>query len=155
MPKTSAGVLLYRVKDGELEFLLAHPGGPFWEQRDLGAWTIPKGEVQRGEQPFAAACREFKEEIGFRPEGEFVELSPIVQKSGKIVHAWAVAGDCDPNQIRSNLFNMEWPPRSGQYQQCPEVDRAGFFRMAEARKKINPAQIPLLEELQRKIESPK
>ena len=152
MPKISAGVLLYRVRGGELEFLLAHPGGPFWEQRDLGAWTIPKGEVQAGEPPFAAACREFEEEIGFRPEGEFIELNPIVQKSGKIVHAWAVAGNCDPNHIRSNLFKMEWPPGSGQYQQCPEVDRAGFFRLADARKKINPAQIPLLEELRRKIE---
>jgi len=150
MAKISAGVLLYRVRDGELEFLLAHPGGPFWEERDLGAWTIPKGEVQAGEQPFEAALREFEEEIGFGPQGNFAELKPIVQKSGKIVHAWAVEGDCDPTQIRSNLFSMEWPPKSGQYQQCPEVDRAAFFRMDQARQKINPAQIPLLEELQRK-----
>ena len=151
MSKVSAGVLMYRVRDGELEFLLAHPGGPFWADRDAGAWTIPKGEVQPGEEPFAAARREFEEEVGFKPAGNFLELAPIVQKSGKIVHAWALEGDCDPSRIRSNLFKMEWPIHSGKFQDCPEVDRAGFFRIEEARKKINPAQIPLLEEVRRRV----
>lgn len=149
MPKISAGLLMYRVREGELEFLLAHPGGPFWKDRDAGAWTIPKGEIQEDENPLAAAKREFEEEIGVKPEGNFIELSPITQKGGKVVHAWAFEGDCDTTSIRSNTFQMEWPPRSGKFQACPEVDRAGFFRMAEARQKINPAQTALLEELRR------
>jgi predicted NUDIX family NTP pyrophosphohydrolase len=147
MPKISAGLLMYRVRDGELEFLLAHPGGPFWQRRDAGAWTIPKGEIQSGEDPLAAAQREFTEETGLQPQGQFIALSPITQKSGKIVHAWAFAGDCDPARIKSNIFQMEWPPGSGRFQDCPEVDRAAFFRLPEARKKINPAQVALLEEL--------
>lgn len=150
MPKVSAGLLLYRVREGELEFLLAHPGGPFWKDRDAGVWTIPKGEIEEGENPLAAAQREFEEEIGFRPTGNFIELTPIRQKSGKIVHAWALESDCDTAGIKSNSFQMEWPPKSGRFQNFPEVDRAGFFRMSEARQKINPAQIPLLEELARK-----
>ena len=154
MPKVSAGLLLYRMRDGELEFLLAHPGGPFWADRDAGAWTIPKGEIQEGEEPLAAAQREFAEELGFPPQGSFTGLTPVRQKSGKIVHAWAFAGDCDPAGIKSNLFKMEWPPKSGRFLDCPEVDRAGFFRMAEAKRKINPAQIPLLEELARKVRGP-
>ena len=149
MPKISAGLLMYRVREGELEFLLAHPGGPFWKDRDAGAWTIPKGEIQAGEDPLAAARREFEEEIGIKPEGDFVVLNPITQKSGKIVHAWAFEGDCETTCIRSNTFQMEWPPRSGKFVTCPEVDRACFFRLAEARRKINPAQVPLLEELRR------
>ena len=150
MQKVSAGLLMYRVRDGELEFLLAHPGGPFWKDRDLGAWTIPKGEIQEGEAPLAAAQREFQEEVGIRPEGEFIELTPIQQRGGKIVHAWAFAGDCDPAGIKSNTFQMEWPPNSGCFQDCPEVDRAEFFRMPQAKRKINPAQVALLEELERK-----
>lgn len=142
---------MYRICDGELEFLLAHPGGPFWQARDAGAWTIPKGEIQQGEEPFAAACREFEEEIGLAPNGEFIPLVPIKQRSGKIVHAWAFEGDCDAACIRSNTFEMEWPPRSGQFQTCPEVDRACFFGMAEAKRKINPAQAAFLEELQRHL----
>ena len=140
---------MYRVREGELEFLLAHPGGPFWKDRDAGAWTIPKGEIQEGENPLAAAKREFEEEIGVKPKGDFIELTPVTQKSGKVVHAWALEGDCDTTTIRSNTFQMEWPPRSGKFQTCPEVDQARFFRMAEALKKINPAQTALLEELQR------
>jgi predicted NUDIX family NTP pyrophosphohydrolase len=147
MPKVSAGLLMYRVREGELEFLLAHPGGPFWKERDAGAWTIPKGEIQSGEEPLAAARREFEEEIGLKPQGEFIELTPITQKGGKVVHAWAFEGEFDPAVIRSNTFEMEWPPHSGKFQTCPEVDRASFFGMAEARRKINPAQIAFLDEL--------
>jgi len=148
MPKISAGLLMYRVRGGELEFLLAHPGGPFWKDRDAGAWTIPKGELQPGEEPLVAAMREFQEEIGLKPEGEFIELKPITQKGGKVVHAWAFEGECDTTRIQSNTFQMEWPPRSGKFQTCPEVDRASFYGMAEAKQKINPAQAAFLEELQ-------
>jgi predicted NUDIX family NTP pyrophosphohydrolase len=148
MPKISAGLLMYRVRGDELEFLLAHPGGPFWKDRDAGAWTIPKGEIQPGEEPLTAATREFEEEIGLKPEGKFVELKPVTQKGGKVVHAWAFEGECDTACIRSNTFQMEWPPRSGKFQTCPEVDRACFFGMAEAKKKINQAQVAFLEELE-------
>ena len=151
MPKVSAGLLMYRIRDGALQFLLAHPGGPFWKDRDAGAWTIPKGEIQQGEEPLAAAQREFEEEIGFKPQGRFIELAPITQKSGKIVHAWAFEGDCDPARVRSNTFKMEWPPHSGKFEDCPEVDRAGFFGMEEAKGKINPAQIPLLVEATQRL----
>jgi predicted NUDIX family NTP pyrophosphohydrolase len=147
MPKVSAGLLMFRVRDGELEFLLAHPGGPFWKDRDAGAWTIPKGEIQPGEEPLAAAKREFEEEVGLKPEGRLIELNPIRQKSGKIVHAWAFEGDWDPSLLKSNFFKMEWPPRSGRFEDCPEVDQACFFCLAEAKWKINPAQIPLLLEV--------
>jgi predicted NUDIX family NTP pyrophosphohydrolase len=149
MAKISAGLLMYRMRENELEFLLAHPGGPFWKHRDAGAWTIPKGEIQIGEEPLAAAKREFEEEIGLKPEGTFIELKPITQKGGKIVHAWAFEGDCDTNCIRSNTFQMEWPPRSGKFTTCPEIDRACFFGMTEAKQKINPAQISFLEGLER------
>src|ERR1700743_1123564 len=147
MQKVSAGLLMYRVREGELEFLLAHPGGPFWKDRDAGAWTIPKGEIQPGEEPIVAAQREFEEEIGLKPAGKFIELKPITQKGGKIVHAWAFEGEFDMACVRSNTFEMEWPPRSGKFQVWPEVDRACFFTMAEARRKINPAQVAFLEEL--------
>ena len=147
MRKVSAGLLMYRMRSGELEFLLVHPGGPLWKNKDAGVWSIPKGEIQPDEDPLAAAKREFAEELGFQPQGGFIELAPIKQKSGKIVRAWAFAGDCDPNQIKSNTFTMEWPPGSGRLSQFPEVDRAAFFRLAEAKEKINPAQIALLEEL--------
>jgi predicted NUDIX family NTP pyrophosphohydrolase len=147
MPKLSAGLLMYRMREGELEFLLAHPGGPFWKDRDAGAWTIPKGEIQAGEEPLAAAKREFEEETGIKPQGDFIELRPITQKGGKIVHAWAFEGECDTTCIRSNTFQMEWPPRSGKFQDCPEIDRACFFRLSEAKRKINPAQAAFLEEL--------
>ena len=148
MAKISAGLLMYRVRGNELEFLLAHPGGPFWKNRDAGAWTIPKGEIQPGEEPLAAAQREFEEEIGLKPEGTFIELKPITQKGGKIVHGWAFEGECDTACIRSNSFQMEWPPRSGKFTTCPEVDRACFFALTEAKQKINAAQISFLEELQ-------
>jgi predicted NUDIX family NTP pyrophosphohydrolase len=151
MPKTSAGLLLYRVRRDALEFLLVHPGGPFWKNKDAGAWTIPKGEIDDNEDPLTAAIREFEEELGFKPSGPFVELTPVKQKGGKIVHAWAFAGDCDPTQIKSNTFSMEWPPKSGKQAEFPEVDRAEFFSVEAAKTKINPGQIPLLEELQRRV----
>jgi predicted NUDIX family NTP pyrophosphohydrolase len=151
MPKVSAGLLMYRVCDEELEFLLAHPGGPFWKDRDAGAWTIPKGEIQPGEEPLAAAQREFEEEVGLKPQGDFIELTPVKQKGGKIVHAWAFKGDFDTSSFHSNSFQMEWPPRSGKFETCPEVDRACFFRMTEAKGKINSAQVAFLEELRTKI----
>jgi predicted NUDIX family NTP pyrophosphohydrolase len=151
MNKTSAGLLMYRVRNGALEVLLAHPGGPFWQKKDDGAWTIPKGEISPGEDAQAAARREFEEETGLRPEGPFIELTPIRQRSGKIVSAWAFEGDCDPDSIESNTFQLEWPPRSGRMQDFPEIDRAEFFGVEEARRKINRAQIPLIEELQEHI----
>jgi predicted NUDIX family NTP pyrophosphohydrolase len=151
MAKVSAGLMMYRRRAEHLEVLLVHPGGPFWAQKDAGAWSIPKGEVGDGEDPFAAAKREFEEETGIKPSGDFVPLAAIMQKSGKVVRAWAFAGDCDPRDIRSNTFTMEWPPRSGQQREFPEVDRAGFFEVEEAGRKINPAQAALLSELEQKL----
>jgi predicted NUDIX family NTP pyrophosphohydrolase len=152
MPKpTSAGILLYRFRDGRLEVLLAHPGGPFWARRDAGAWTIPKGEVAQGEEPLSAARREFEEETGYRPPGPFVALTPVRQRSGKRVQAWASPGDFDPRCLRSSTFEMEWPPRSGRTAEFPEVDRAAFFSLDEAREKLNPAQTAWLDELRSKL----
>jgi predicted NUDIX family NTP pyrophosphohydrolase len=142
---------MYRVRDDELEFLLVHPGGPLWQKKDAGIWSIPKGEIHPGEDGLEAAKREFEEELGVQAQGAFVKLTPITQKSGKIVHAWGFAGDCDPSQIRSNTFSMEWPPRSGRTGTFPEVDRAAFFNLEQAKGRINPAQVPLLEELLRKL----
>lgn len=129
-----------------MEFLLVHPGGPFWKNKDAGAWTIPKGELEAAEDPLMAACREFEEELGFKPHGSFILLTPVKQKSGKVIHAWAVEGDCQPDQIRSNCFVLEWPPGSENKQEFPEVDRAAFFTFSDAREKINLAQLALLEE---------
>jgi predicted NUDIX family NTP pyrophosphohydrolase len=152
MAKISAGLLMYRVRNGELEFLLAHPGGTFWRNKDTAAWTIPKGEIRADEDPLAAARREFEEETGVKPETKnFIALTPIKQKSGKIVHAWAFEGDCDPTRVKSNIFEIEWPPHSGKFETCPEIDRAAFFNLVEAKKKIIPAQFPLLEELKLKL----
>jgi len=151
MAKQSAGLLLYRVREGALEVFLVHPGGPFWAKKDLGAWSIPKGEIGGGEDPLEAARREFEEETGFRPEGVFRELAPVRQKSGKVVHAWAVEGDCDAAAIRSNTFPLEWPPRSGRWMDVPEVDRAGWFDLDTARAKILEGQRGLLEELRRLV----
>jgi predicted NUDIX family NTP pyrophosphohydrolase len=151
--RTSAGVLLFRHAGEDLQVLLVHPGGPFWTKRDLGAWSIPKGECDAGEDPRAAAWREFGEELGTPvPDGEALELGEIRQKAGKIVLAWAVAADLDPDQIASNTFEMEWPPRSGRTQSFPEVDRAGWFGLAEARERINPAQAALLDRLRAALE---
>jgi predicted NUDIX family NTP pyrophosphohydrolase len=151
MTKRSAGLLLYRIRKGAMEVFLAHPGGPYWANKDLGVWSIPKGEIDEGEDPLEAARREFEEETGFRPEGVFRELTPVRQRSGKIVHAWAVEGDCDPAAIRSNTFSMEWPPRSGRQQEFPEVDRAGWFAVDCAKEKILEGQRGLLDELRRLV----
>jgi predicted NUDIX family NTP pyrophosphohydrolase len=147
MPATSAGLLMYRMRNGELQVLLVHPGGPFWAKKDAGAWTLPKGEVAPAEDPLDAAVREFEEETGLAPAGPFIELGKIKQKGGKLVHGWAFESDCDPTALRSNTFTMEWPPRSGQTRAFPEVDRAAFYTLAEAREKINPAQDELLDRL--------
>ena len=148
MPAPSAGILLYRRGGRQLEVLLVHPGGPLWSRRDAGVWSIPKGEYEDGEDPATAARREYAEEIGSPvPEGDPLDLGEIRQRSGKLVRAWAVPGDLDASAIRSNTFALEWPPRSGRMSQFPEVDRAQWFTLEAARKRINPAQIPLLERL--------
>jgi predicted NUDIX family NTP pyrophosphohydrolase len=146
--KRSAGLLAYRMRGGRMEVFLVHPGGPFWKRKDAGAWTIPKGEIAPGEDELAAARREMAEETGFAPEGPFQPLPPIRQKAGKVVVAWAVETDCDPAALRSNLFSMEWPPRSGRMAEFPEVDRAGWFTLEEARAKLLESQHPLLDALE-------
>jgi predicted NUDIX family NTP pyrophosphohydrolase len=150
MPKHSAGLILYR-RGPNLQVLLAHPGGPFYARKDLGVWSIPKGEADPGEDLLAAARREFQEELGFSPDGELVPLGSVTLKSGKIVHAWAIEGDWDPTLIKSNAFPMEWPPHSGKQAEFPEVDRAQFFDIEEARRRINPAQAELLTRLQQHL----
>ena len=149
MPKQSAGLLMFRLQHGQLEVFLAHMGGPFWATKDQGAWSIPKGEFPEGEEPLAAAQREFTEETGCRAEGPFIPLTPITQRGGKRVYAWAVEGDCDPAQLRSNTFSIEWPPKSGKQQEFPEVDRAGWFTVPVALEKILTAQRELIVELVR------
>lgn len=147
MPKRSAGVLIHRGRGESLELLLVHPGGPYWERKDGGAWTVPKGEYEEGESPLAAARRELLEETGLAPEGEFTELATVRQRSGKIVTVFAVEADCDPALIHSNAFSMEWPPRSGTMREFPEIDRAGWFTVDEAREKILAAQRPIIDAL--------
>ena len=147
MARQSAGLLMYRRHSGRIEVFLVHPGGPFWARKDRGAWSIPKGEFGDEEDPLTAARREFEEETGFSAAGEFMPLGPVKQSGGKVVHAWACAGDCDPTDIRSNTFSMEWPPRSGKQQEFPEVDRADWFTLEQAREKILKSQLPLLEQL--------
>jgi predicted NUDIX family NTP pyrophosphohydrolase len=146
MPRVSAGLLMYRIHDGKLQVLLALPGGPLFQNKDDGAWTIPKGEIEPGEDLLEAAKREFKEETGVTPTGTFVALTPIKQKGGKIVHAWAFNGDCDPGAIVSNTFSLEWPPKSGRQMEFPEMDRADFFDLEAASRKIKAAQMALVEE---------
>ena len=145
--KQSAGILLYRSTDSEPEVFLVHPGGPFWKNKDEGAWTIPKGEFEDSEDPLRAAIREFKEETGFGIKGEFKALTPIHQKAGKIVYAWAIEGNIDAANIKSNFFEMEWPPRSGKKQSFPEVDKASWLSLTQARQKINSSQAALLDQL--------
>jgi predicted NUDIX family NTP pyrophosphohydrolase len=151
MPKQSAGLLMYRRRAGGLEVFLVHPGGPFWARKDQGAWSIPKGEHPPDEDPLVAARREFAEETGIVPEGEFIALTPLRQSGGKIVRAFAFEGDCDPQAIRSNSFIIEWPPRSGQRREFPEIDRAGWFSLEAAKQKLLSAQVVLLEELARVV----
>lgn len=148
MPKASAGLVMYRLRKEGLEVLLVHPGGPFWRNKDQGAWSIPKGEMESEENPLLAARREFEEETGFGPQGDFVPLGTVRLKSGKVIHAWAFEGDCDPTHLKSNTFSLEWPPRSGKFIDVPEVDQAAFWAIGEARVKINPAQIPFLDRLE-------
>jgi predicted NUDIX family NTP pyrophosphohydrolase len=146
----SAGILLFRRNGGETEFLLVHPGGPFWARKDAGAWSIPKGQIEAGEEPRACAVRELEEELGAAPEidlEELIELGSIKQRAGKVVEAWAVEAEFDPAALASNTFSMEWPPRSGKQQAFPEVDRAEWFAPAAAREKILPAQAELLDRL--------
>jgi predicted NUDIX family NTP pyrophosphohydrolase len=152
--KTSAGLLLYRYR-GDLEVFLVHPGGPFWAKKDLGAWSLPKGEFSEGEDPLEAARREFTEETGFAVEGEFHRLEPVKQSGGKVVHAWAIEANCDDCKVRSNSFILEWPPKSGSMQEFPEVDRAGWFALPEARRRINSGQLGLLDQLASALEQNK
>ena len=148
MPKLSAGVLLYRIVDDVVEVLIAHPGGPFWARRDGGAWSVPKGEYADDEDPWAAARREFAEELGTPPpDGPRLDLTPVRQSGGKVVTVFAVQGDFDVTSARSNTFEMEWPRGSGRLQEFPEIDRAGWFPVAVARRKLLAGQCPLLDEL--------
>ena len=147
----SAGILLYRTTPNGVEVLLVHPGGPFYAGKDLGVWSIPKGEVEPGEELLSVAHRELAEETGFSAEGPALELGQVRQRSGKLVHAWAVRGDADPAALRSNTFPLEWPPRSGTMREFPEVDRAAWLSLDEARRKINPAQALFLDRLAAKL----
>jgi predicted NUDIX family NTP pyrophosphohydrolase len=146
-PRTSAGILLFRPRDGQLEVLLAHPGGPFWKNKDAGAWSIVKGEYNADEEPLAAAQREWQEETGIKLSGKFVPLKPVKQKSGKVITAFAIEAGFDASTITSNTFEIEWPPKSGKKQSFPEIDRVAWFSIKEAKEKINPAQAALIEEL--------
>jgi predicted NUDIX family NTP pyrophosphohydrolase len=139
---------MYRIKDGAVQVLLAHPGGPFFRNKDEGAWSIPKGEPETEEDLLATAQREFAEETGLRPAAPFLPLKPVKQKGGKVVHAWAFQGDCDPRAVKSNTFTIEWPPKSGRQREFPEIDRAEFLDLETARKKIKAGQERLIEELE-------
>lgn len=147
MASQSAGILLYQKMNGNLEILLVHPGGPFFKNKDSGSWSIPKGEFSDNEEPLTAARREFEEETGQKIDGNFIRLSPVKLKSGKKVYAWAIEGNIDHHTIVSNLFEIEWPPKSGRKQSFPEIDRAEWFDIKEARLKINAAQAAFIDEL--------
>lgn len=151
MAETSAGILLHRLRDGRVEILLIHPGGPYWERRDEGAWMIPKGGVEEGEDLAVCALREFEEELGSRPQGTPVPLCRIRQKGGKWVEVFLLEGDLDAERIVSNHFEMEWPPKSGRLQSFPEADRASWFTLEEARSRMLPSQLPILERLEERI----
>ena len=144
--KLSAGILLFRRRGNDLEFFLVHPGGPFWAKKDDGAWSIPKGEYEAAEDPLEAAKREFLEETGSAIDGDFLPLTPLKQPSGKVISAWSVQGDIDPGALRSNLFEMEWPPRSAKTAPFPEVDRWSWFSPDVARRKLSPGQVPFVDE---------
>ena len=154
MAKRSAGILMYRGSPPRLELLLVHPGGPFWARKDLGAWSIPKGEYAEGEDPLAVAKREFAEELGTPPpQGEFVSLGELVQPSRKLITAFALEGDFDPETLTSNRFELEWPRGSGRMQSFPEIDRAAWFAPAKAREKIQPGQSPFIDRLLERLGS--
>ena len=148
MQQVSAGLLMYRKTGSDLEVFLVHPGGPVWAKKDLGAWSIPKGLIDAGEDKLEAAKREFAEETSLVPSGPFIYLGDIRQKSGKRVYAWACEGDCDPSQVKSNTFVCEWPPKSGQMREFPEIDRGEFFPLGDARRRINQGQAALLDRLE-------
>jgi predicted NUDIX family NTP pyrophosphohydrolase len=145
--KRSAGLVMYRRRNSALEVFLVHPGGPLWAKKDPGAWSIPKGQYLDDEKPLDAAKREFEEETGFAAKGKFIELGDLKQPSGKIVTAWAFEGDCDPRQLKSNTFTMEWPPGSGRHIEAPEVDRGGWFSVEDARSRLLAGQRPFLDRL--------
>ena len=151
MPKKSAGLLLFREVSGQLEVLLAHPGGPFWAKKDEGAWSIPKGEFEDNEDPLEAAKREFEEETSFTVNGELIPLEPKLQPSGKMVYAWAIKMDLDPKGFKSNTFSMEWPPKSGRIQQIPEIDRIEWFAVTVAMRKILKGQADFIIQLEKKL----
>jgi predicted NUDIX family NTP pyrophosphohydrolase len=148
MKKKSAGILVYRKTEKDYEVFLVHPGGPYWAKKDMHAWSIPKGEFNEGEEPIIAAKREFGEETGLTVSGAFIELQPVKQPGGKIIYSWAVESDPDASVIKSNLFEMEWPPGSGKTEEFPEVDKAGWFSFDIAREKIVKGQVPILEQLE-------
>jgi predicted NUDIX family NTP pyrophosphohydrolase len=152
MPKRSAGLLMFRRSNGELEVFLVHPGGPFWAGKDKGAWTVPKGEYFEGEEALDAARREFSEETGFEAKGEFLDLGTVTQRSGKVVNACGFEGDCDPKKLISNFCSIEWPPRSGKMIEIPEVDRGAWFTLRAAREAILQSQQPFLEVLAQKLQ---
>lgn len=148
--KKSAGLLLFRLKNENIEFFLVHPGGPFFSKKDIGVWTIPKGEADENEDMFEAAKREFFEETGVKPEGDFIELTPIRQKNGKNVYAWGFEGNIDADKLTSNTFTIEWPPKSGRNVSFPEIDKGTWFDLPTAKEKIIPEQVPLIDELLQK-----
>lgn len=145
--KKSAGILLYRKIKDDIEVMLVHPGGPFYKNKDQNTWTIPKGEFEEGEDPFLAARREFHEETGFEIKGKFLPLTVVKQNGGKLVHTWAIEGDLDCSKVKSNTFSIEWPPKSGKQKDFPEIDKASWFSISEAKEKILKGQIPILNEL--------
>lgn len=151
MAKESAGILLFKTGSEGLKVFLVHPGGPFWENKDLGIWSIPKGELDENEDHLTAARREFQEETGHTVSGDFITLAPVKLRSGKVVFAWAVEGDLDPDKLASNMFEMEWPPNSGKKAKFPEIDRGAWFDLDAAKQKINPAQSALIDELVRRL----
>ncbi len=151
MPRQSAGILVYRLKNKGPEVFLCHPGGPFYKNKDMGVWSIPKGEFDNEEEPLVAAKREFKEETGQEVKGNFIALKPVKYKNGKIVYAWAVEGEIDTGSIQSNLFQLEWPPKSGKYIDVPEVDKGEWFSIEMAKQKILPALSPFLNDLLEKV----
>jgi predicted NUDIX family NTP pyrophosphohydrolase len=154
MPKQSAGLLMYRTREAQLEVFLVHPGGPFWAKKDLGAWSIPKGEYVEGENPLDAARREFTEETGFEADGNFIDLGTIKQAGGKLVSVWAIEGDCDPEKLVSNTCMIDWPPRTGRKIEIPEVDRGAWFGTEEARQRILKSQEPVIDLLLTRLQQP-